>query len=76
MINQGASTLATLPLTIETAKKMVAYGKTKKVGVSMENRGGAPAAGRGAAAAPAAGATPPATGAVPLPLRGVAECLQ
>jgi hypothetical protein len=72
MLNQGTLTTETLPLAIDSCKKIVAYGKTKKVGVSIENRGGGGGGGRGAAgrapgAPGAAGATPPAAAAAAPP---------
>ncbi len=40
MINQGTLVPEVRPAAIEAMKAMVAYGKTKKVAITMENRGG------------------------------------
>ncbi len=58
MINQGTLAPDVRPAAIETMKAMVAYGKTKKVFITMENRGGGGGAGRGRAGANGAPGAP------------------
>lgn len=78
MVNQGAPTRENKAVAVETLKAMGEYGKSKKIMVAMENRGGGGGRGRGgtpgaptAPGAPAPGAatapppTPPTTPAVP-----------
>ena len=63
MVNQGTLALEVRQDAINTLRTIVEYGKTKKVFVTMENRGGG-GGGRGRAGAPGtpapAGAQPPA----------------
>jgi hypothetical protein len=60
MINQGTLAPEVRPAAIEAMKAMVAYGKTKKVAITMENRGGGGGRG-GRAGAPGAPAGAPGT---------------
>ena len=55
MINQGTLVPEVRQAAIDTMQAMVAYGKPKKIAITMENRGGG-GAGRGRGAAPGAGA--------------------
>lgn len=64
MVNQGTLAVDVRPAAIETLKKINAYAKTRKVFVTMENRGAGGGGGRSAAgstpgASEAASATPP-----------------
>jgi sugar phosphate isomerase/epimerase len=52
MVNQGMPTPENKAYAVETMAAMVAYGKTKGVKVTMETRGGGPAAAAGAPAWP------------------------
>ena len=63
MVNQGQPNEVNKPLAIATLKAMSVYGKSKKVMVAMENRGGGGAR-QGAPPAPPA---PPASPASPAP---------
>jgi len=63
MVNQGSPTRENKAVGVETLKAMGEYGKSKKIMVAMENRGGGGGRGRGAgtggAAAPGAPTAPP-----------------
>jgi len=52
MINQGTLAPEVRQAAIDTMKAMVAYGKPKKIAITMENRGGGGGAGRGRGGAP------------------------
>jgi sugar phosphate isomerase/epimerase len=73
MINQGTVTSETNPTAIDACKKIVAYGRAKKVGVSMENRGIGGAAADEVQRLRRQQARRRRQQARPLPLRGVAE---
>ena len=76
MLNQGTLNPDTLPLAVDSCKKILAYAKTKKVGVSIENRGGGGGGRAGAARAQARRRQPAPLRHQrprPLPLKGVPE---
>jgi hypothetical protein len=59
MVNQGTLAPEVRQTAIDTLKKIVEYGKSKKIFITMENRGGGGGRGPGRpGAAPAAGGTP------------------
>jgi xylose isomerase-like TIM barrel protein len=70
MVNQGAPTRENKAVAVETLKAMGDYGKSKKIMVAMENRGGGGGRGRGGTAgapgAAAPGAPEPGAAAPPL----------
>jgi hypothetical protein len=68
-VNQGAPTRENKGVAVETLKAMGDYGKSKKIMVAMENRGGGGGRGRGrgtaSGSAPAAGAAAAPGGTTP-----------
>jgi hypothetical protein len=68
MVNQGTLAAEVRQAAIVTLKTMVEYGKSKKVFITMENRGGG--GGRGPAGSPGAPAGPPNAPAAPPRPRG------
>src|SRR5262249_43907704 len=65
MVNQGTLAADVRQAAIDTLKTMNAYGKSKKVYITMENRGGGGGPRGGLAGAPAGAAHPPAQVAAP-----------
>ncbi len=69
MINQGTLAPEVKQAAIDTMKAMVAYGKTKKVAITMENRGGGAPGRGGAPGAPTGAAQGQMANAAPVPPR-------